>query len=322
MRNYCTMFNSTYLTRGIALYESLERYGKDFHLYVIAFDVHTYEILSTLNYKNMTLIKRTDFECARLLQVKSERSVAEYFWTSTPFSIEYCIKKYDLDSCTYLDADIYFFSDPEVLFQELKENDSVIITDHRYSPQYDQTEISGRYCVQFMFFKKDKRGQTVLNWWMDRCFEWCYARSENGKFGDQKYLDVWPEIFEGICDLSHQGGGAAPWNIQQYSLRQKSGRLEIKNICSDKSYDLVFYHFHGFRYLTRTIMDLGFYELTPEVKEWIYKPYIEHLDMINTELDDRKLSRLMGKASKPMSLWSEIKKLYRHRKNILTIQGL
>ena len=154
MRNYCTMFNSTYLTRGIALYESLERYGKDFHLYVIAFDVHTYEILSTLNYKNMTLIKRTDFECTRLLQVKSERSVAEYFWTSTPFSIEYCIKKYDLDSCTYLDADIYFFSDPEVLFQELKENDSVIITDHRYSPKYDQTKISGRYCVQFMFFKK------------------------------------------------------------------------------------------------------------------------------------------------------------------------
>ena len=36
--NYCTLFDSHYLTRGLIMYESLKRNHRDFHLYIFAFD--------------------------------------------------------------------------------------------------------------------------------------------------------------------------------------------------------------------------------------------------------------------------------------------
>ena len=113
---------------------------------------------------------------------------------------------------------------------------SVLITEHRYTKEYDQSRTSGIYCVQFMTFKNDKNGMEALNWWRNACIEWCYSRFENGKFGDQKYLDDWLNRFKGVHSLKNLGGGVAPWNIQQYDL-------------SKKEFELIFYHFHGFKIL-------------------------------------------------------------------------
>lgn len=233
MHNYCTLFDRNYLTRGIAMYESLKKHSKKFHLYIFAFDDESYEMLKELSLDSITVISLKEFEDEELLSVKSDRTVAEYCWTSTSSIIKYAIEKYQLGSCTYLDADLYFFSDPSVLIEEMG-NKSVLITEHRYTKKYDQSAKSGIYCVQFMTFKNDKEGMKVLNWWRNACLDWCYARHEDGKFGDQKYLDDWIERFKGIVHvLKNRGGGVAPWNVQQYDL-------------TDKNCKLVFYHFHYF----------------------------------------------------------------------------
>jgi hypothetical protein len=271
MYNYCTLFDSNYLTRGLAMYESLKKYSENFHLYIFAFDDKSHELLKKLNLEFVTVISLKEFEDKELLQIKEDRDAREYCWTCTPSTIKYCIESYNLDACTYLDADLYFFSNPAVLIEEMNEK-SVLITEHRYTAQYDQTAISGIYCVQFMTFKNDENGMKVLNWWRDSCIEWCYAKFEDGKLGDQKYLDDWTSRFRGIHVLQNLGGGVAPWNVQQYDL------------LSDENFHLIFYHFHGYKILENDKVDLGSYKLNENDINVLYKPYTKNLEKITIEL--------------------------------------
>ena len=133
------------------MYRSLEKQSKDFHLYIFAFDDDSYSILIQLDLASATIISLKDFESQKLLSVKGSRTQAEYCWTSTPSTILYCIENYHLDHCTYLDADLYFYSDPLEIIKKAGDH-SVIITPHHYTKKYDQTLLSGKYCVQFMFF--------------------------------------------------------------------------------------------------------------------------------------------------------------------------
>lgn len=272
MYNYCTLFNSNYVTRGLAMYESLKMHSDEFHLYIFAFDDRSCHVLKRLNLECVTIVALKEFEDDRLLAIKDSRSVGEYCWTCTPSIIKYSIEKYSLKSCTYLDADLYFFSNPSILIEEMGDK-SVIITEHRYTPEYDQSITSGIYCVQFMTFKNNADGMKVLNWWRNACIEWCYARFEDGKFGDQKYLDDWTIRFNGVHVLQNLGGGVAPWNIQQYNL-------------STVVFQLVFYHFHNYKILANNKIDLGHYRLDKKDIEILYKPYARHLVKITEALKE------------------------------------
>ena len=179
MFNFCTLFDINYFTRGLILYESLRASMiSDFCLYVVLFDDESFQKLSNLKLEFLIPIKLEDFENKKLLSVKSERTRAEYCWTCTPWVIKYTLEKYNLSHCTYLDADLYFYKDPKILIDELDESDSILITEHDYSKEYDQTEKSGKFCVQFMYFKNDQNGLNALNWWADQCIKWCYNRHE------------------------------------------------------------------------------------------------------------------------------------------------
>ncbi len=229
MYNYCTLFDSFYLTRGLAMYESLKVHSDLFHLYIFAFDDKSYNFLISQNLDKATVISLKEFENERLLNIKNDRSIAEYCWTATGSTIKYCLDNYSLDHCTYLDADLYFFSNPKVLLDEVVDG-STLITEHRYTKKYDQSKSSGKYCVQFMTFFNNENSKRALNWWIDSCIDWCYACAEDGKYGDQKYLDDWIIRFNDIHELRNLGGGVAPWNIQQYDLRQENKRIRDRNL--------------------------------------------------------------------------------------------
>jgi hypothetical protein len=280
MLNFCTLFNTSYLAKGIALYNSLVKTCPEFHLYIFAFDDTTYKVLTDKNYPHATIISLHDFENEALLEVKKERSVAEYCWTCTPFTIKFCIETYNLDHCTYLDADTFFYNDPTLLIKEMGEN-SVLITPHNYHSRYDQSAASGIYCVQFTCFKNNNEGLKVLNWWAQACLKWCYARYEDGKMGDQKYLDSWPYMFEGLHICRDAGAGLAPWNVLNY-IFQKNDDLIILN-----NGPLFFYHFHDLKYLSDNSWYLGGYEIPTDILENIYKPYLKALMATNEDLKTR-----------------------------------
>jgi hypothetical protein len=282
---FCTLFNQYYLTRGLALYRSLKAACPDFTLYVFAFDDATYNHIGSINDERLIAVSLAEFEDAELLKVKPTRSFAEYCWTSTSSTLLWVLKNTAAGACTYIDADMYFYNDPSLLLEEMTETESVIITSHNYTPRYDQSALSGKYCVQFMHFKNDVNGIKVLEWWRERCIEWCYNRHEDGKFGDQKYLDVWPAMFDGICDLQHKGL-LAPWNVQQFTISEKHDNY-IVEISTNNEFPLVFFHFHGVKYYANNkfIYAPRSYQLSKAFKKKYYQPYCNLLLSIQAELN-------------------------------------
>lgn len=246
MTNFCTLFDSKYLPYGLALYESLKKHSDSFQLYIVAFDQKCFDILKKLDLPNVTPISLDEFEDEELIKVKSSRTRGEYCWTCTPSVIRYCIDKYSLDCCTYLDSDIFFYDSPNIILDEMGDK-SVLITEHRFAPEYEEYSVGGKYCVQYVTFKNDKNGKTVLEWWRNACLEWCYHRLEDGKFGDQKYLDDWTERFDGVHVMENLGGGIAPWNVSQYEIFNDNGKLFGKELSSGNIFSAIFYHFHRVR---------------------------------------------------------------------------
>lgn len=269
MHYYCTLFDSNYLTRGLAMYHSLAATGDDFFLYVFAFDTVVYKILTAMALPRMHVISLEEFEDERLRAIKQTRSYGEYCWTCSSFSVLYALVHFELDEITYLDSDLYFFYSLDVLLEEFHQSGGdVLITEHRYTPEYNQTSTSGIYCVQFMTFRNNENGRRILQWWCDRCAEWCYNRVEDGKFGDQKYLDDWATRFKGVHVLQHLGGGVAPWNVQQYRIDEGPFVNDIP---------VVFYHFHALRWLAEHTFDLSTYFLSDKAVQYLYMPYLDAL---------------------------------------------
>lgn len=278
--NFCTLFDINYLTRALVMYESLVKYAQDFHLYVFAFDHKVPGVLNSLNLPAVTVITLEEFEDQDLLKVKPSRSAAEYCWTSTSSTIRYVLDHYKVSDCTYIDADLCFYSDPGILFQEMGSK-SILLTEHDYSTAYNQNLTAGKYCVQFMRFVADNHGRKALSWWRDRCLEWCFNRHEDGKFGDQKYLDDWTDRFEGVHVLRHRGGGVAPWNIQRYAPQKGPNGilLQVRDPRPQEpgNWPLVFYHFHGVRFFDDGTIGLDNYKFERLVIELLYRPYLKTL---------------------------------------------
>jgi hypothetical protein len=248
-------------------------------------DDTTYRILAEMQLPHVQLISLSDFERddSQLLQAKQNRSVIEYYFTCTPSLPLYIFNHSPVeDIITYLDADLYFFSSVEPVYQELGKG-SILIIGHRFSPALSGS-LNGTYNVGLLAFRKDLNGLACLQSWRNNCIEWCYDRYEDGRYADQKYLDVWPDNFQGVVILQHKGAGLAPWNLENYNYSWTNGEFLIDG------QPLIVYHFEGIKRLNRWIFDTNvngyFYTRTPRiVKNRVYVPYLKDLFSIKHTLD-------------------------------------
>ena len=275
MYYFCTYFDRNYLTKGLALYRSLERYSRPFVLWILCFDEETYHILGELDLPHVRRISQADFEAGdyELVATKEDRTLVEYYWTCTPSLPLYVLRtEPDVDVITYLDADLYFFSSPQSIFDELGDQ-SILIVGHRFAPRDAKlADRFGIYNVGLLTFRRDEAATACLEWWRARCIEWCYHREEDGKIGDQKYLDDWPERFKGVAVLQHPGGGLAGYNITNHTITRRDGRIWVNN------QPLVFYHFQLFRQYTRRMYYFYYRRVSSAQRRWIYEPYLKALN--------------------------------------------
>jgi len=295
--HFVTLFDRNFLAAGLCLYRSLERHARPFVLWVVCMDEVVEARLRELALPAMRLLPLAAVETAALKGVRSGRTAGEYCWTITPFTPGFVMEREpSARRVTYLDADLFFFSHPRPLLEEMEAARAhVLITPHAYSPEYDLSERSGVYCVQFVPFRNTPEARRVLAWWQERCIEWCYARLEDGKFGDQKYLDDWPQRFAGVVHVLHRPELAlGPWNANRFPHPPGSAP--------------VFFHFHGLRRAgARKLLLYAGYRLTPEAS----RPYDEYLPQFAAAV--RECEARWGDASAAQAPGGFIERLRRLR---------
>lgn len=275
MMNFCTLFDSNYISKGIALYLSIKQHTDDFVLYVMAMDEKCEEMLKALDFDNVVV---EYLECAmtpELSQAKFNRSRAEFCWTCGSFTTHHFLTKYNLSDITYLDSDLMFFSSPKVIFDELESAGASV----GLSPHYIPYNATGEFCVQYCYFKNDSNGLAALTWWKDECLKWCYSQIEDGKYGDQMYLDYMPKKFENVYSIKNRGTGIAYWNSFAYKFFEKS--LKFKGTL----YPYVFFHYSGFniKWEDNKIVVKECYYVSNNLREYLVMPYLSLMKRIYEE---------------------------------------
>lgn len=277
MYHFCTYFDQHYLPRFLALHASLRACGTEFRMWALCLDTPAYEALRGLSLSDVDPIPLSTFEDGdeALLAAKGNRSRAEYYFTCTPCLPLHVLARWpEVDLITYLDADLFFFAHPRPVFEELAGASVGIIAHSNSSANRTRTRF-GIYNVGWVSFRRDANGMECLRWWRERCIEWCYDRVEEHRYADQKYLDVWPDRFKGVRILRQKGANLAPWNIANYRIGVRDGRV---NVDEDP---LVFFHFQGFQQLATWLYNsnFGLYHTHPSalVRRAVIGPYIDAL---------------------------------------------
>ena len=271
---FCTLFDSNYLLKGVAMLETLRKQCPGAHVFVLCMDEQTATLLKHLGLDHVTCFALADFEDEALLAVKSQRSIAEYCWTLSPCLPWYVLQNNpQVDLITYVDADLFFYSPVQPLFDEIGDA-SIAIIEHRFTERLKHLEVNGRFCVEWVSIRRDEQGLACLSRWRDQCIEWCFYRLEDKRMGDQKYLDEWPERYSSLVILQHPGAGVAPWNYSKYQF----GKDAAHQITVDSA-PLIFYHFHQFQLLDNGGFDRlsTFYTSECAEPDAAYQTYETHL---------------------------------------------
>ncbi|OIP03953.1 hypothetical protein COV53_04475 [Candidatus Gottesmanbacteria bacterium CG11_big_fil_rev_8_21_14_0_20_37_11] len=269
--------DANYLHKAVVFYKSLSKFHNNFVLHIFCFDDIAYKVLRTLNYKNIITYHTSEFENKELLKVKAAKErMYEYYWTCNPAVAIKVIKEQKTDFISLADCDLMFFQSPEVIYDEFEGADA-IIQPNNFSYQHVKDFIPvGYYCTSFQCFRNNDNGRKILEYWYRQCLKWCSAEFEEGRFGDQKYLDDWKIRFKKVSEVANIGTNVAPWNVQKFNLSQKNNQVVINN-----KWPLVYYHYHSFR---MNFSDYAYiitgdrensYKISRNVINLVYKPYIK-----------------------------------------------
>jgi hypothetical protein len=225
---FCTVADHNFRHRVWALNQSLLQSSKEYTLYVLALDKEARQAFSENNWKNTNINvidldhliagdrhllncsqNSPSYEALNVTGGDVEKATRmQFIWSLSAYFTWYCLDKYEPEDILYIDADIYFFDDWTKVYKNLNDA-SIGIVEHRcpYSPN------NGKYNVGIVYFKNDFEGYKCSTWWKN-----CLLFSDNeyqkthGMCGDQKYLELFEKLFDGVEVLDKYFAHLAPWN--------------------------------------------------------------------------------------------------------------
>lgn len=252
MKYFCTIADKNFISRVKALNSSLKKYNRDYYLLTLCIDndmVFYDSNIIVFNLKNLlredTLLSQSQNNppSEEALRVSggdiNKAKKTQFTWLLSSYFSDYCLNlnivKEDL---LYIDSDIYFFDDWTKIYKTIPEYINVGLVEHRMPFTGD----SGKYNVGIIYFKKNSTSINCTSFWKNCLLNHTNKYYDNyGKCGDQKYLELFPQLFDGVYSLDNLFGHLAPWNLQyhQYTDTQILWNNQLQNI--------MYYHFSNFK---------------------------------------------------------------------------
>jgi hypothetical protein len=185
-------------------------------------------------------LRIADLSDPELEAARKNRSHAEFCWTCAPALSDFVIRQSDPGAIVvYVDADLFFYSDPTALAAELGDDKNILIHPHRFSAATRHMESSsGTFNVGFVAFRVSDEARQCTARWRRQVLDLCVKDPERGLCGDQGYLNEWPARYPGLRVMENFGGGVAPWNVDSYAVAGSPSLPLVDGI------PVVFYHFH------------------------------------------------------------------------------
>jgi hypothetical protein len=287
--HFCTLFDTRYVARGLAMLESLEtHFAGEKTITILAMDATTPSMIQKIGKPHWKVISVEQLGDAELLEVKRNRPHREFCWTCAPALVTRMVESHaEREVVVYVDADLYFYSSPQLLLDELGSSGNILIHEHRYSADRRHYESSsGRFNVGFVAFVVGDEAKACVNRWRRQVLDKCVLDPDNGYCGDQGYLNEWPERYSGLRILRNIGGGVAPWNLLSYKVAGNVKQPSVDGV------PVVFFHYHAFR--TVSVRFLGNIAAIPA---WGYEFSREAQHLLFSRYS-RKLRRMSNKAAR------------------------
>jgi hypothetical protein len=266
------------LPRGLALYQSIQRFSNDFTFYILCLDDEVYRELKNIDLDNTFLLERNfvSFEGDSKRGSKKE----EYFSLTPAFCLE-VLNQFKPDHILYLDADVYLFNDISIFFDEVADC-SVAICEQRIPYLIKLMTVNyGRYNVGVNYFRNDINGENCLRNWRDDCMNWKPSdRTGLHFFSDQIYLDKWPATVYNLKVIKHKGIDTAPWNSARYNFRK------VEDIFYVDDEPLVLYHFASLKKLNRGKWIVNSEMLWLDISGVLLELYREYIMIIDANSRD------------------------------------
>jgi glycosyltransferase involved in cell wall biosynthesis len=177
-------------------------------------------------------------------------SVVESCTAVKATSAKYLLRKHQGQIVTYLDPDIQVYESLGCIESEFGDKE-FLLTPHLIDPPYFENsvrinEISGAlihgvYNLGFFSVRYSSKAFEVLDWWEQRLFLYCKAKSSEGMFTDQKWFDIGVNYFNQIGVSKNRGFNVAPWNIGERLLSRDSQGIWVSG-----DEPLRFFHFSSY----------------------------------------------------------------------------
>jgi len=281
MKHLCTISDESFLIKGLTLYESLIKKSNNFILHYLLIDNEIYEKCKKWENESLKFYSISELiEKDEILKSIKEKNYKYFCWSLASYFSNFLLTP-EKDSITYIDSDIYFNENIEIMHKSFGEKEIGLFRHRMFELEHQHNE--GLFNVGVVYFKNTEFGKKALEWWADAVVYEKYPHLST--CGDQKYLDYFYVYHNETLFIDGEIGHGAPWNWQLYDLDNVIVKNEIK--WKNKIQKLIFNHFSQFiadfendLYLPSTMhhcyTPLEVYK-TDENLKYIYDEYFKNL---------------------------------------------